>query len=89
MNCSILAMFGLPGGAEWVIIGAFALLIFGRKLPEVARSLGRSIVEFKKGIREVKDDVDTQSRLESSSPPALDQKADNSASASASNEQNT
>ena len=67
MNPVTLAMFGLPGGAEWIIIGLVALLIFGRRLPDVARSIGKSIVEFKKGIKDVKDDVDIQSRLDS--PP--------------------
>lgn len=58
-------MFGLPGGSEWLIILIVALLIFGRRLPDVARSMGKSIVEFKKGIRDVKDDIENESRLES------------------------
>ncbi len=49
---------GLPGGTEMVIIGILALLIFGRRLPDVARSMGKSIVEFKKGLRDVKDQID-------------------------------
>jgi len=48
----------MPGGSEWIIIGVVALLIFGRRLPEVARSLGKGIVEFKKGIAEVESEVD-------------------------------
>jgi sec-independent protein translocase protein TatA len=47
---TILAMFGLPGGPEWIVLGGVALLIFGKKLPEVGRSLGRGLVEFKKGL---------------------------------------
>ena len=69
MNPLTLAMFGLPGGTEWLVIGVVALLIFGRRLPDVARSVGKSIVEFTKGLRDVKDDIDTQSRLDSK-PPA-------------------
>ena len=67
MNFYTLAMFGLPGTVEWVVIAVIALLIFGRRLPDVARSVGKSIVEFKKGIRDVKDDINTQSKIESSS----------------------
>ena len=42
---------GMPGLTEWIIIGALGLLIFGKRLPEVGRSLGKGIVEFKKGPR--------------------------------------
>jgi sec-independent protein translocase protein TatA len=41
----------MPMGAEWLVIAALGLLIFGKRLPEVGRSLGRGIVEFKKGIK--------------------------------------
>src|SRR3712207_7502117 len=48
---------GMPGGAEWIIIAAIGLLIFGKRLPEVGRSLGKGIVEFKKGLKSVEDEV--------------------------------
>ena len=72
MNPVFLAMW-MPGPFEWAMIGAVALLIFGRRLPDVARSVGKSIVEFKRGLREVKDDIDTQSRIESAPPPKPEQ----------------
>ncbi len=53
----MLAVFGLPGGAEWIIIGLIALLLFGKRLPDVARSIGKSITEFKKGIKESENDI--------------------------------
>ncbi|MCD4700205.1 MAG: twin-arginine translocase TatA/TatE family subunit [Phycisphaerae bacterium] len=50
-----LAWIGWP---EWLLIGLVAVLLFGRRLPEVGRSLGKSLVEFKKGLRGVKDDIE-------------------------------
>jgi sec-independent protein translocase protein TatA len=55
-------MFGLPGGWEWLIILFVALMIFGKRLPEVGKSMGKTIVEFKKGLRGVQDEVDRADR---------------------------
>lgn len=68
---AILAL-GMPGSWEWIIILIVALVIFGRRLPDVARSIGKSIVEFKKGIRDVNDDIDETARLDHSKPNRLD-----------------
>lgn len=47
---------GMPGGYEWLAVILVALLLFGKRLPEVARSMGQSITEFKKGIKGVDTD---------------------------------
>ncbi len=59
--------FGFPGGYEWIILLVLGLLIFGRLLPEVGRSLGKGIVEFKRGIKGIEDEIED----ESSRQPAL------------------
>ena len=51
--------FGGPGWMEMMIVGVVALLLFGKRLPEVARSLGQGIVEFKKGMKGIEEDVST------------------------------
>ncbi|MEL7500545.1 MAG: twin-arginine translocase TatA/TatE family subunit [Planctomycetota bacterium] len=48
-----LAFLGFPGGAEWfIVLGIFILLFGGAKLPGLMRNLGRSVNEFKAGIKE-------------------------------------
>lgn len=51
MNTSNLLAF-LSGGYEWIVIALVGLLIFGRRLPFVARNLGSSINEFKAGLKD-------------------------------------
>ncbi len=47
------------GPWEIMIILGLGVLLFGRKLPEVGRSLGKGIVEFKKGLKGLEDDYET------------------------------
>lgn len=54
---NILAI-SMPMGAEWLVIAALGLLIFGKRLPEVGRSLGKGIVEFKKGLKGVESEIE-------------------------------
>jgi len=56
------AFISMPGGGEWIVILIIGLLIFGRRLPDVARSLGKSVNEFKKGMREFQDSADEVAR---------------------------
>jgi sec-independent protein translocase protein TatA len=47
---------------NWLLLGGIALLLFGKRLPEVGRSLGKGIVEFKKGLAGIEEDVVQSSR---------------------------
>ncbi len=54
---STLSMFGL-GGWEMGVVAFIALLVFGKNLPKVARGLGEGVVEFKRGLQGLQDEVD-------------------------------
>lgn len=54
--------WGSVGWAELLIVLVIALVIFGKRLPEVARSLGRSLTEFKKGMNETKDQIEDKTK---------------------------
>jgi len=49
-------MFGLSP-VELLVIGGLAVLLFGSRLPSVARSLGKSMTEFKRGLTDIQDEV--------------------------------
>ena len=54
-------MFGF-GGWELLIVAGIMLLLFGKRLPGVMHSLGKSIVEFKKGVKGIEDDIENEGR---------------------------
>lgn len=59
LNATLFGFFGMPGHLELLIIAGLALLLFGHRLPSVMRSLGRGVVEFKKGVQGIEDDLDS------------------------------
>ena len=65
LDFTTLAFLGSIGMPEMIVLGILGVLIFGKRLPEVGKSLGKGIVEFKKGLQGIDDDVD-----QSTQPPA-------------------
>lgn len=64
-------MFGI-GTPELVLFAIIAVILFGGRLPSVARSLGKSIVEFKKGLRGIEEEIDDSTNRPSARPGAGD-----------------
>ncbi|MDR3196674.1 MAG: twin-arginine translocase TatA/TatE family subunit [Planctomycetaceae bacterium] len=54
----IFGFLGASGPLAYIILGVVAILLFGNRLPSVMRSLGRSVVEFKKGVAGIEDELD-------------------------------
>lgn len=54
--------FFSPGPFEIIIIAMIVLLLFGNRLPSVMRSMGQGIVEFKKGIRGIENEIDSSAK---------------------------
>ncbi len=67
---------GFAGGWEILLVAGIALLMFGKRLPGAAKSLGMSFSAFKKGIKEGEDDLEqvtTTHGVETSTPQAKDE----------------
>jgi sec-independent protein translocase protein TatA len=58
------------GVTEMVVIGIIAVLLFGRKLPDMAKYLGKSVVEFKKGMHGLETGFDDAANPSAGAPPA-------------------
>ena len=51
--------FGMPGGWEWIVIVLFVVIFFGaKKIPEIARGLGKGIREFKDATKDIKHEIE-------------------------------
>lgn len=59
------------GPMEMIIVGIIAILLFGNRLPEVAKSIGKGFGEFKKGMHGIEDDINTASRSSYSSSSSV------------------
>jgi sec-independent protein translocase protein TatA len=46
-----------PGPFEMMLLAGLGLLIFGKRLPEVGRNIGKGIVEFKRGLKEAESEI--------------------------------
>lgn len=65
-----LAFLGSLSFGEMVIIGLVALLVFGKRLPEVARSLGKGVSEFRRGLSGLEDELRRADQPSLAPPPA-------------------
>ena len=65
----VLGFLPTPGPFEMMIIGVIALLLFGKRLPEMARSVGQSFGELKRGLNDSADDVKGTYRAAVEQPP--------------------
>jgi sec-independent protein translocase protein TatA len=53
-------IFGSPGVGEILVIGMIAVVLFGKRLPEVARSVGKSYNQFRRGLSDIQSDFNSQ-----------------------------
>lgn len=62
-----------PTTWQIVLILVVGLLLFGKRLPEIGKGLGRGIVEFRKGLKGIEDEIDTESSKPAASTQRLEQ----------------
>lgn len=66
-------MISMPGGWEWIIIGIIIFIIFGKKLPNTMKTVGKTFANFRQGlkgveeevkdVKQIKNDIDTITKL--------------------------
>ncbi|MFK7769260.1 MAG: twin-arginine translocase TatA/TatE family subunit [Mariniblastus sp.] len=68
----MIAFFGIgtPGIGEAILIGVVAVVLFGKRLPEVARSLGSSYQQFRKGLSDIQNSIKEDIDLDLESGPS-------------------
>lgn len=67
---------GVMGPFHWIFLAIVVLLLFGNRLPSVMRSLGQGVVEFKKGLAGIEDDLKSSTNKieeQASKPQAKDE----------------
>lgn len=82
MHVLVPAFVGIPGGPELLIILAIAILLFGaNKLPDLARSSGQAMGEFKKGRQEIEAEIREAATSDMNSETTSDERTSESARA--------
>ncbi len=64
----------MPGPFELILLTGLGLLFFGKRLPDVGRSIGQTIVQFKKGLSDVQNDIEKSGGDDSSSSDKAEKK---------------
>lgn len=52
-----------PSGQEWIIILIVGIILFGRRLPEVGKQVGRTIIQLRQGMQKLRDEIDLDADL--------------------------
>ncbi|MCF7729876.1 MAG: twin-arginine translocase TatA/TatE family subunit [Chthoniobacterales bacterium] len=70
-SSSFVLAFGIPSGPDLIVLLIIVLVLFGAKrLPEIARSLGQSVHEFKKAKQEFEDQASKPTSTATDTPPS-------------------
>jgi len=70
-----------PSGQEWIIILIVGIVLFGRRLPEVGKQVGRTIIQLRQGMQKLRDEIDLDEDLREMKDTVTDVQYDLRASA--------